>query len=38
VGSNLSGRMDVCLRTVECCVLRGRGLCDELITRPEYSY
>jgi hypothetical protein len=21
-----------------CCVLSGRGLCDELITRPEYSY
>jgi hypothetical protein len=25
--------MDVCL----CCVLSGRGLCDELITRPEES-
>jgi len=23
---------------VECCVLSGRGLCDELITRPEESY
>jgi hypothetical protein len=22
----------------ECCVLSGRGLCDELITRPEASY
>ena len=22
----------------ECCVLSGRGLCDELITRPEQSY
>jgi len=22
----------------ECCVLTGRGLCDELITRPEGSY
>jgi len=22
----------------ECCVLLGRGLCDELITRPEESY
>jgi hypothetical protein len=21
-----------------CCVLYGRGLCDELITRPEESY
>jgi len=21
----------------ECCVLSGRGLCDELITRPEVS-
>ena len=27
--------MDVCC---ECCVLSGRGLCDELITRPEKSY
>jgi hypothetical protein len=26
--------MDVCLL----CVLSGRGLCDELITRPEKSY
>jgi hypothetical protein len=22
----------------ECCVLTGRGLCDELIARPEESY
>jgi hypothetical protein len=22
----------------ECCVLSGRGLCDELATRPEQSY
>jgi hypothetical protein len=22
----------------ECCMLSGRGLCDELITRPEKSY
>ena len=22
----------------ECCVLSGRGLCDELITRPEESH
>jgi len=22
----------------QCCVLSGRGLCDELITRPEESY
>jgi len=22
----------------ECCVLSGRGLCDELIARPEESY
>ena len=30
VGSNPTGGMDVCC---ECCVLSGRGLCDELITR-----
>ena len=35
VGSNPTGGMDVCF---ECCVLSGRGLCDELITRPEESY
>ena len=29
------GGMDVCC---ECCVLSGRGLCDELITRSEESY
>ena len=28
-------RMFVCC---ECCVLSGRGLCNELITRPEESY
>jgi hypothetical protein len=22
----------------ECCVLSGRGLCDELVSRPEESY
>ena len=31
VGSNTTGDMDVCC---ECCVLLGRGICDELITRP----
>ena len=36
VGSNPSGGMDICL--FECHVLSGRGLCDELITRPEESY
>jgi len=35
VGSRPTGVMDVCC---ECCVLPGRGLCDELITRPEESY
>jgi hypothetical protein len=36
VGSNPTGeRIFVCC---ECCVLSGRGLCDELITRPEESY
>jgi hypothetical protein len=35
VGSNPAGDMNVCC---ECCVLSGRGLCDELITRPEMSY
>jgi len=34
VGSNPTGGMDVCLLWV----LSGRGLCDELITRPEESY
>ena len=27
--------MSICC---ECCVLSGRGLCDELITQPEESY
>jgi hypothetical protein len=27
--------MSVCC---ECCVLSGRGLCDELVRRPEESY
>jgi len=27
--------MSVCC---DCCVLSGRGLCDEMITRPEDSY
>ena len=35
MGSNPTGGVDVCC---ECCVLSGRGLCDELITRPEESY
>jgi hypothetical protein len=35
LGSNPTGGMDVCC---ECRVLSGRGLCDELITRPEESY
>ena len=36
VGSNPTGAwMSVCC---ECCVLSGRGLCDELITGPEESY
>jgi hypothetical protein len=26
------------MSVVKCCVLSGRGLCDELITRPEESY
>jgi hypothetical protein len=32
VGSNPTGGMDVCR---ECCVLSGRGLCDELITHSK---
>ena len=32
VGSNANGGMDICC---ECCVLSGRGLCNELITRPD---
>jgi len=35
VDSNPTGRMDVCC---ECRVLSGKGLCDELITRPVESY
>jgi len=35
VDSNPTLGMDVCS---ECCALSGRGLCDELITRPEESY
>jgi hypothetical protein len=31
----LDAWMSVCC---ECCVLSGRGLCDELITRPEETY
>jgi hypothetical protein len=34
VGSNPTGGMDDCLL----CVLSGRCLCDELITRPEAPY
>ena len=35
----LQGGMSVCLSVwCECCVLSGRGLCIELITRPEESY
>jgi hypothetical protein len=36
VGSNSTGGMDVYLLRVLCIV--SRGLCDELITRPEESY
>ena len=35
VGLNAAGGMDACC---EGCLLSGRGLCDELITRPEESY
>ena len=35
MGSNPTAGVDVCR---ECCVLSGRDLCDELITRPEESY
>ena len=35
LGSNPTGDMDICLLWVSCVV---RGLCDELITRPEGSY
>ena len=37
VGSNPTGGIDVFF-CCECCLLSGRGLCDELITRPEESY
>ena len=36
VGSNPTGGMDGL--SVVSVVLSGRGLCDELITRPEESY
>ena len=36
VGSNPTGGMDIVC--CECRVLSGRGLCDELITRPEEFY
>ena len=35
VGSNPAWGMGVCR---ECCVMLGRGLCEELITRPEEFY
>jgi hypothetical protein len=35
VGSNPTGGMDI---HCECCVMAGRGLCDELITRTEEFY
>ena len=35
MGSNPTGGMDICVVSR---VLSGRGLCDELITRPEESY
>ena len=35
LGFNPAGGMDV---SRVCCVLSGRGLCDELITGPEESY
>ena len=28
----------MCIIKFECCMLSGRGLCDELITRSEDSY
>ena len=37
VGSNTAGDVNVCV-CCDCCVLSGRGLCGELITRPEESY
>ena len=38
VGSNLTGGGAWMPVSCECCVLLGRGLCDELITCPEESY
>jgi hypothetical protein len=38
VGSNPTGGGAWIFVCCECCVLSGRGLCDELITRPEESY
>jgi hypothetical protein len=35
LGSNPTEDMDVCR---VCCVLSGRGLCDDVITCPEESY
>jgi hypothetical protein len=35
VGSNPAVSMDF---SSECCVLSDKGLCDEVITRPEYPY
>jgi len=37
VGSNPTGGARIFVYC-ECCVLSGKGLCDELITRPEESY
>jgi len=37
MGLNPTAGMDICLLWV-LCVLSGRGLCDEPITRPEESY
>jgi hypothetical protein len=35
VDSNPAEGMDVCRN---CCVMSGRGLCDDPVTRPEKSY
>ena len=35
INNNINWIHSVCC---VCCVLSGRGLCDELITRPEESY
>jgi len=37
VGPNPAGGMDICLLSM-LCVVRHRGLCEALITRPEESY